>query len=78
MRREKKNPIYTLEVFLKSVQDTEQISDRIIRETGMTPAFYDNGTHLVVAHKIDFNMLKMTLLYITDPETNTALVIEDR
>jgi hypothetical protein len=21
--------------------------------------FYDNGTHIVVAHKIDFNMLKM-------------------
>jgi hypothetical protein len=59
MRREKKNPIYTLEVFLKSGQDTGQIRDRIIRETGMTPAFYDNGTHLVVAHKIDFNMLKM-------------------
>jgi hypothetical protein len=59
MGREKKNPIYTLEVFLKSGQDTEQIRDRIIRETGMTPAFYDNGTHLVVAHKIDFNILKM-------------------
>jgi len=59
MRIEKKNPIYTLEVFLKSGQDTEQIRDRIIRETGMTPAFYDNGTHLVVAHKIDFNILKM-------------------
>ncbi len=25
----------------------------------MTPAIYDNGTRLVVAHKIDFNMLKM-------------------
>jgi hypothetical protein len=25
----------------------------------MTPAFYDNGTHLIVAHKIDFNMLRM-------------------
>ena len=25
----------------------------------MIPAFYDNGTHVVVAHKIDFNMLKM-------------------
>jgi len=25
----------------------------------MTPALYDNGTHIVVAHKIDFNMLKM-------------------
>jgi hypothetical protein len=53
------NPIYTLEVFLKPNQNTEEIRNRIISETGMTPALYDNGTHLVVAHKIDFNMLKM-------------------
>src|SRR5919106_4256884 len=53
------NPIYTLEVFLKPNQNTEEIRNRIISETGMTPAFYDNGTHLVVAHKIDFNMLRM-------------------
>jgi hypothetical protein len=53
------NPIYTLEVFLKPNPNTEEIRNRIISETGMTPAFYDNGTHLVVAHKIDFNMLKM-------------------
>jgi len=53
------NPIYTLEVFLKPNQNTEEIRNRIISETGMTPAFYDNGTHIVVAHKIDFNMLKM-------------------
>ena len=24
----------------------------------MVPAFYDGGTHVVVAHKIDFKMLK--------------------
>ena len=53
------NPIYTLEVFLKPNPNTEEIRNRIISETGMTPAFYDNGTHIVVAHKIDFNMLKM-------------------
>ena len=53
------NPIYTLEVFLKPNQNTEEIRNRIISDTGMTPAFYDNGTHVVVAHKIDFNMLRM-------------------
>ena len=53
------NPIYTLEVFLKPNPNTEEIRNRIISETGMTPAFYDNGTHLIVAHKIDFNMLRM-------------------
>jgi hypothetical protein len=25
----------------------------------MAPAFYDGGTHIVVAHKINFDMLKM-------------------
>lgn len=58
-KEKKNNPIYTLEVFLKPNQNTEEIRNRIISETGMTPAFYDNGTHIVVAHKIDFNMLKM-------------------
>ena len=59
-KKEKKNPIYTLEVFfLKPNQNTEEIRNRIISDTGMTPAFYDNGTHVVVAHKIDFNMLEM-------------------
>lgn len=58
-KEKKKNPIYTLEIFLKPNQNTEEIRNRIISDTGMTPAFYDNGTHVVVAHKIDFDMLKM-------------------
>ena len=45
-KKEKKNPIYTLEIFLKPNQNTEEIRNRIISETGMTPAFYDNGTHI--------------------------------
>jgi hypothetical protein len=57
--RNNKNPIYTLEVFIKPNQNTEQIRNRIINETGMVPAFYDGGTHIVVAHKINFDMLKM-------------------
>jgi hypothetical protein len=54
-----KNPIYTLEVFIKPNQNTDEIRNRIIRETGMVPAFYDGGTHIVVAHRINFDMLKM-------------------
>jgi hypothetical protein len=54
-----KNPIYTLEVFIKPNQNTDEIRNRIIKETGMVPAFYDGGTHIVVAHKINFDMLKM-------------------
>ena len=58
-KREKKDPIYTLEVFIKPNQNTDEIRNRIIKETGMVPAFYDAGTHIVVAHKINFDMLKM-------------------
>lgn len=58
-KKGEKNPIYTLEVFIQPKQDTQQIRNRITDETGMVPAFYDQGTHVVVAHKVDFNMLKM-------------------
>ena len=53
------NLLYTLEVFIKPNQDTQAIRNRIVSETGMSPAFYDQGTHIVVAHKLDFKMLKM-------------------
>jgi hypothetical protein len=58
-KEKNKNPIYTLEVFIKPNQNTDEIRNRIIKETGMVPAFYDGGTHIVVAHKINFDMLKM-------------------
>jgi hypothetical protein len=58
-KRDKKDPIYTLEVFIKPNQNTEEIRNRIMKETGMAPAFYDSGTHIVVAHKINFELLKM-------------------
>ena len=58
-KEKNKDPIYTLEVFIKPNQNTEEIRNRIINETGMVPAFYDRGTHIVVAHKINFDMLKM-------------------
>ena len=64
-KEKNKNPIYTLEVFIKPKQNTEEIRNRIINETGMVPAFYDGGTHVVVAHKIDFDILKV----INDIET---------
>src|ERR671930_925689 len=58
-KEDNKNPIYTLEVFIKPNQNTDEIRNRIINETGMVPAFYDGGTHIVVAHKVNFDMLKM-------------------
>jgi hypothetical protein len=64
-KEKNKNPIYTLEVFIKPKQNTEEIRNRIINETGMVPAFYDEGTHIVVAHKVNLDVLKM----INDIET---------
>jgi hypothetical protein len=58
-QRKEKNLIYTLEVFVKTGQDTNEIRNRIVTETGMVPAFYDEGTHIVVAHRINFDTLKM-------------------
>jgi hypothetical protein len=58
-QKKQKDPLYTLEVFIKPKQNTEEIKNRIINETGMVPAFYDRGTHIVVAHRVNFNMLKM-------------------
>jgi len=57
--KQEKNPIYTLEVFVKPNANTEAIRNRIFSDTGMMPAFYDSGTHVVVAHKINFDILKM-------------------
>jgi hypothetical protein len=37
--RNNKNPIYTREVFIKPNQNTEEIRNRIIKETGMVPSF---------------------------------------
>ena len=64
-KEKNKKPIYTLEVFIKPKQNTDEIRNRIINETGMVPAFYDGGTHIVVAHKVDLDVLKM----INDIET---------
>lgn len=64
-KEKNKKPIYTMEVFIKPNQNTEEIRNRIINETGMVPAFYDEGTHIVVAHKVDLDVLKM----INDIET---------
>jgi hypothetical protein len=62
-KKKEKDPIYTLEIFIKPKPNTkintEEIRNRIINETGMVPAFYDGGTHIVVAHRINFEILKM-------------------
>jgi hypothetical protein len=44
---------------MKEGLDTEKIRSDVTRVmTGMTPAFYDNGTHIIVHHKLDYDILK--------------------
>ena len=55
-------PMYDIEAFSEKGADTEEIRNDIIRKTGMAPQFFDKGTHVVVHHKLDYDLLK----YIND------------
>ncbi len=55
-------PMYTLETFTEKGTKSEEIRNDIIQRTGMAPQFFDKGTHVVVHHKLDYDLLK----YIND------------
>ena len=55
-------PMYTLETFTEEGTNNEEIRNDVIQKTGMTPQFFDKGTHIVVHHKLDYDLLK----YIND------------
>ncbi|MFL6488895.1 MAG: hypothetical protein ACJ70V_04650 [Nitrososphaera sp.] len=55
-------PMYTIETFTEKGTNSEEIRNEIIRITGMAPQFFDKGTHIVVNHAIDYDLLK----YIND------------
>ncbi|MDQ3836406.1 MAG: hypothetical protein M3270_05675 [Thermoproteota archaeon] len=55
-------PMYTIETFTEEGVNNEEIRNDIIQKTGMAPQFFDKGTHIVVNHKLDYDMLK----YIND------------
>ena len=55
-------PMYTMETFVEKGTNSEEIRNEIIRDTGMAPQFFDKGTHIVVHHKLDYDLLK----YIND------------
>lgn len=50
--------IYTMEIILNRGQDTEELRHRVIDATGMAPAFYLEGTKMIVSHTIDLDFLK--------------------
>jgi hypothetical protein len=55
-------PMYTVETFTEEGTNHEEIRNDIIRRTGMAPQFFDKGTHIVVHHALDYDLLK----YIND------------
>ncbi len=50
-------PMYTLETFTEGTNN-EEIRNDVIQKTGMAPQFFDKGTHIVVHHKLDYDLLK--------------------
>jgi len=57
-QQENPEPIYMVEVFTKSGEDSEQIRNIILEEVGVTPEVYDNGTHYVTNQKLTLETLK--------------------
>lgn len=55
-------PMYTVETFTEEGTNHEEIRNDIIQRTGMAPQFFDKGTHIVVHHALDYDLLK----YIND------------
>jgi hypothetical protein len=51
-------PMYTLETFTEKGANNEEIRNDVIQKTGMAPQFFDKGTHIVVHHKLDYDLLK--------------------
>ena len=56
-KRDKK-PMYTIEIFLNTNANINEMRDRVARETGEAVAVYDRGTHMVVAHRITLEQLE--------------------
>jgi hypothetical protein len=51
-------PMYMVEVFLEPGLDSQKVRETILQETGVTPAIYDNGTHIAVHHTLTLETLK--------------------
>jgi hypothetical protein len=56
------SPMYTIEIFLNGKPDPAKIKSIITDGLGVMPAMYDHGTHIVVAHRFNLQMLD----YITN------------
>ena len=52
------SPMYTIEIFLKERPNTDDIKSIITEGLGVMPALYNHGTHIVVAHRFNLQMLE--------------------
>jgi hypothetical protein len=57
MKRDE-SPMYTIEIFLNEKPNEEKIKAIVTEGLGVMPAFYDHGTHIVVAHRFNLKMLE--------------------
>ena len=46
-------PMYMVETFLEPGIDSQKVREEILKETSVTPAIYDNGTHIASASHIN-------------------------
>jgi hypothetical protein len=51
-------PMYMVEVFLEPGISSETVRETVLRETGVTPAIYDHGTHIAVHHRLTLETLE--------------------
>jgi hypothetical protein len=52
------SPMYTIEIFLRERPNADEVKSIITDGLGVMPALYDHGTHIVVAHRFNLQMLE--------------------
>ncbi len=52
------SPMYTIEIFLRERPNADEVKSIITEGLGVMPALYDHGTHIVVAHRFNLQMLE--------------------
>jgi len=52
------SPMYTIEIFLREKPNADEVKSIITEGLGVMPALYDHGTHIVIAHRFNLQMLE--------------------
>jgi hypothetical protein len=51
-------PMYMVEIFFESGIGSQKVRERVLQETGVTPAIYDKGTHAAAHHTLSLERLE--------------------